>query len=560
MLRLVRAHASYVWRTCGIGIMAALCATQPLSATVRKAETGSAYRRAVIHIQDEIGSGHLKAARAALKDAFQRYPKKGGLENLLGIVEIQQGHTEAARRAFSKAIEESPGLTGAYLNLGRILMASAASDSEVRQKTAHLYEEVLRREPANEDANFEYAIVLMWQGRYRASLLHLGKLPARAHGNIRVEALRCADEAGLGKMAAANRAAERMKANANLREEDVVLAVPALRAAHRADLIAALLTAANGRSPLSMKGLRLLGLAQEAGGKLTEARATLTRVYDRDRSSAVPLVDLTRIALAQKKYEDALGYLAHARALRPHDASLAYEFGLVCVKLGLLDETIKAMGDAVKLAPDNAGYNLSMGLISSFGFTPETAIPYLKKYHAMRPKDPEGVLALGTGYFRAEKLREAAVWLRQAEKTPRTAGRAHYYLGRILFQHGQYQQAVAQLEESAKVQGNRADVYVELGKSYIHLKEYALAEKVLDRAIQLDPKSFNANLALLRAYSLTRDPRRSAQRKRFLAVHKEKEKEYVDALRTVSERPLWKIKHAPLSTGADGRGASTGQR
>lgn len=532
--------------------MVALFAAQPMSGAMRRAGDRSAYQQVVLSIQRQINSGDLSAARAALTSAFLRYPNDGGLENLLGVVEIQQGHTVAAQRAFADAIEESPNLTGAYLNLGRILMASAARDSGARQKAAHLYQEVLRRDPENEEANFEYAIVLMWNGAYRTSLDHLARLPASTRGSIRVDALTCADQSGLGNKPASDREAALMESNANLREEDVMLALPALRAAHRANLIAELLTAANRRSPLSVKGLRLLGLAQEAEGKLNDARATLTQVYEMDSSWAEPLVDLTRISLAEKNYREALGYLAHARALEPDNASFAYEFGLICVRLGLLDATIKAMGDAVKLAPNNPGYNLSMGLISSLGFTPEVAIPYLKKYHAMRPRDPEGDLALGTGYFRAGDLREASIWLRRAAKFSKTESRAHYFLGRILIQYGQYHQAVEQLKEAASVSNPRADVYVELGNSYIYLKEYAEAEKVLDRAIQLDPNSYNANLALLKVYSLTKDPRQSAQRKRFLAVHSEKEKEYVDALRTISERPLLRMKRANLPAESEG--------
>ena len=534
--------------------MVALFAAQPLSGAMRRAGDRSAYEQVVLSIQRQINSGDLSAARAALTSAFLRYPNDGGLENLLGVVEIQQGHTAAAQRAFSEAIDESPDLTGAYLNLGRILMASAARDSGARQKAAHLYQEVLRHDPENEDANFEYAIVLMWDGKYRTSLDHLARLPSSTLGSIRVEALTCADQSGLDDKPASDREAALMEANANLREEDVMLAFPVLRAAHRADLIAKLLAAANRRSPLSVKGLRLLGLAQEAEGKLNDARATLTQVYEMDSSWAEPLVDLTRISLAEKNYREALGYLAHARALEPDNASFAYEFGLICVRLGLLDATIKAMGDAVKLAPNNPGYNLSMGLITSLGFTPEVAIPYLKKYHAMRPEDPEGVLALGTGYFRAGELEEASVWLDEAAKFPKTEGRAHYFLGRILVQYGHYHQAVEQLKEAASVSNPRADVYVELGNSYIYLKEYAVAEKVLDRAIQLDPNSYNANLALLKVYSLTKDPRQSEQRKRFLAVHSEKEKEYVDALRTISERPLLRMKRANLPAESEGAG------
>ena len=52
------------------------------------------------------------------------------------------------------------------------------------------------------------------------------------------------------------------------------------------------------------------------------------------------------------------------------DATLPYEFGDVCLKLGLLGEASKAFGQAVKLAPENADYTFGMGIVSSFARTP----------------------------------------------------------------------------------------------------------------------------------------------------------------------------------------------
>ena len=127
----------------------------------------------------------------------------------------------------------------------------------------------------------------------------------------------------------------------------------------------------------------------------------MERAFIADSASVGPLIDLTRIAEAANDHNGALGYLAHARDLQPKDASLAYEFGAICLKLGLLEEARKAMGEAVKLRTDNPEYNFGMGTVSSFGPDPTEALPYLEKYHALRQDDASGVLALGTTYFRA---------------------------------------------------------------------------------------------------------------------------------------------------------------
>jgi tetratricopeptide (TPR) repeat protein len=191
-------------------------------------------------------------------------------------------------------------------------------------------------------------------------------LSEEARKQIGAEVILCADEAALGHATEANKAAALIVANPDVAETDAMEVLPPLRIAHRADLIESIFAAVNDRHPLSVAGLRILGLAEEANGKLDLARATLERVFAQDSSSEVVLVDLARIAKAAKDYQGALGYLAHARELKPTDASLPYEFGVVCIWLSLLGEARKAMAEAVKMEPDNPEYNFGMGTISSF--------------------------------------------------------------------------------------------------------------------------------------------------------------------------------------------------
>ena len=57
------------------------------------------YQRTLLAIQQQIEAGNLDQARAAIDAASKAYPADGGLENLLGVVEIQQGHADS--RAFN---------------------------------------------------------------------------------------------------------------------------------------------------------------------------------------------------------------------------------------------------------------------------------------------------------------------------------------------------------------------------------------------------------------------------------------------------------------------------
>ena len=191
--------------------------------------------------------------------------------------------------------------------------------------------------------------------------------------------------------------------------------------ARRADLIDALLSAAAARQALSPQGLRTLGLAQEAEGKLDLARATLENAFAADPKSVVLLEDLSRVAQAAGDYKGALGYIAHARDLEPDNAHLAYEFGTICARMGLLGEARKANAEALKLDPENADYNLGMGTIVSFSSDPSQAIPYLMKYQAKHPQDPAGMLILGEAYYRGKDFESATAWLKRAVPHASTA-------------------------------------------------------------------------------------------------------------------------------------------
>ncbi len=101
-----------------------------LSATAQT--TNEHYRRAILEIQQHIEQNDLEGARMLTHKAQTVFPNNGGLENLLGVIEIQQGHSNIAVQQFSAAIRHDPSLLSAYLNLGRVYMLSAESDTNAR--------------------------------------------------------------------------------------------------------------------------------------------------------------------------------------------------------------------------------------------------------------------------------------------------------------------------------------------------------------------------------------------------------------------------------------------
>jgi tetratricopeptide (TPR) repeat protein len=495
------------------------------------------YRELVSEIQQHIEQNDMEGARSLIAGAKARFPVNGGLENLLGIVEAQQGHPDRAIQEFSAAILHNPGLASAYLNLGRIYMQTAATDKTARASALRAYDKLLRREPNNAEANYQAAMLLMWDHNYERSLEHLARLSADDRSRIGAQIVLCADEAALHHASSADHAAAAIVAAPDLTEQDAMEVLPALQAAHRADLIELIFTAANDKAPLSADGMRIIGLAQEGEGKLELARTTLEHAFSMSGSSVPILVDLTRVASAGKDYQGALGYLAHARDLQPGDASFAYEFGVLCLRLGLLGESRKALGEAVKLSPDSPEYNFAMGTVSSFAQDATQGLPYLQKYHALRPSDPAALLAIGTTYFRAKNFDSASIWLRQAVTHDATAANARYYLGRIARVQGRLEDAKSELEQANTLTPDRADILGELGQVFLARREYSEAQTYLDRAVTLDPENYGACFGLLQLYARTGDPRRDEQSKRFDRIKSKDEEHYQEMMRILITVP-----------------------
>jgi tetratricopeptide (TPR) repeat protein len=416
-------------------------------------------------------------------------------------------------------------------------MQTAATDAVTRAEARRLSERVIQLEPGNDEAKYQLATILGWEKSYQRSLDYIAKLTPQARAEIGAEALRCSDEAAVGHRDETTQAANALAANPDLTEQDALSCLPQLRTAHRADLIETIYAAAAKRQPLSAEGIRILGLAQEAEGKLPEARATLETAYAADTKSAVVLVDLARVAEAAKDHDGALGYLAHARDLQPADASLPYEFGVICLKMELYGEGRKAIEQAVKLAPDNPLYNYSMGIVASFGGDPAQALPYLDKYHTLHPQDATGILALGTTYFRAKEYDTAIKWLKQAVANSTTASVAHFYLGRIARLEGHSDEAIADLKQSLALHPDEPDVLAELGQVYVFNRDYPRASPALERAVQLDPDNYAANFGLLQLYARTQDARREQQSKHFEEIKDKKDERDRNMLRTIEMRP-----------------------
>jgi tetratricopeptide (TPR) repeat protein len=302
-------------------------------------------------------------------------------------------------------------------------------------------------------------------------------------------------------------------------------------------LIARLFENLAARGQASPDALHLLGLTYERLGRLDRAREALQKAAASNRPLAPLLVDLARVARAQKDLEGALGYLAHAREVEPQKAELHFLFGQVAVEMNLGAEAHLAFSRAVALEPENAEFNFAMGAVSAYRHDPTEAVPYFQKYLKLKPQDPRGPLALGAAYFRGKDYAAAREHLLAAARHKQTAAAARFYLGSIARQAGRLDEAERELNAALAANPQSADALAELGQCLLLRKDYAGAEKMLNRALALDPEHYAANFNLLTLYSRTADARLKAQEARFEDVKRRRAERAQDFLRQVEARP-----------------------
>jgi tetratricopeptide (TPR) repeat protein len=322
-----------------------------------------------------------------------------------------------------------------------------------------------------------------------------------------------------------------------LAEADVTSILPILAQHKDTALAIKLLEGLRKRNLTTVNTLTSLGLLYKQQGRLDDARKTLDEAAQIPPNSVPLLLDLAHVADDQKDYTGALGYLAHARELEPQNASIHFFWGMVCVQMNLAEEAYQAMKKAVSLDPDNAYYNYALGAVALERADGREAIPYFQKYCQLKPNDPRGRLALGSAYFASHDDDSAQKIIVTVADNSETAAGAHYYLGRIANQKGNYPEAVAQLEMALKIHPNYADAYAERGLVKLKQKDFTGAKIDLQKALEINPDNYTANLNLLILYQRTNDPNVEEQSKRFEEVRQKREQRVKEFLRTVEVRP-----------------------
>lgn len=305
-----------------------------------------------------IAANQLLEAEQQLNEILKLVPNEATALNLLGALRAKQGKLDEAEALFSRAIRSDNTLTGAHMNLAYLYLLKGAPE-----KTASELKEVLRLEPANAEAAYRLAWLLLSQGRIEECIAFVEKL--KATQPLSASLLGVLGDAYLRKndrdagVSALKRAIELKPDNP---APHFALGVawlkvpPDLQEAEQSFRQFLKLRPEDARGQLHL-GYVLLKQKQHG-----EARALLERSIQKGSSTPEAFYYLGLIAQGQNEDARAIELFEKAIQLAPAFAHVHIALGATYLKLKDYPRAQQALETGVKLSPEDAKahYNLAM--------------------------------------------------------------------------------------------------------------------------------------------------------------------------------------------------------
>jgi tetratricopeptide (TPR) repeat protein len=202
--------------------------------------------------------------------------------------------------------------------------------------------------------------------------------------------------------------------------------------------------------------------------------------------------------------EPAQRYLESAREAGADQPMLHMAYGELRLQAGDVGEAIVAFQRVCQLAPDAWESHLLLGhLLAELTEDPETPKRQLERaqYHLVRAlqlessatETPGLVRALAMLCLRTERISDAQRLFHRLLNDSQHRPEARYQLGRVAARLGKHKKAILYFRQHiSETTEQRAEVWAQIGASYLHLREPQPACKACNRALAIDPDDLEA--------------------------------------------------------------------
>jgi tetratricopeptide (TPR) repeat protein len=233
-------------------------------------------------------------------------------------------------------------------------------------------------------------------------------------------------------------------------------------------------------------GLLYLQMSQTEQA-ITELQEGLRLAPDRNEAKAALTTafrDQARAALAGGNAEKALAALISARKLTPEDPDLAFEFGMVALRMSLLSDAIRAFQQTLEARKDDplALYALGRAYMESAKF--DDARQQFAHYLELKPQDPSGHYGLGMSLMSLQRSEEAQGEFERSIALQPAQTESYFRLGVLELEARNLDAAEKNLNHVLERDPNHAGALAALGRLQLERKKFDEAAALLERAVK----------------------------------------------------------------------------
>jgi tetratricopeptide (TPR) repeat protein len=422
--------------------------------------------------------GKLEDAKSRILEELQQNPSRPEGYGLLGLVYTAEKKYTEALSAYQQGLELNPKSIGIRIDMGNLYVAQGNFDLAEKE-----FREVVRLNPADNDGNYNLALVLLAK-----------KQPAEAIPFLlRIHPPTIASQVNLtrayldtGKTAEGLKIAGELSAH-NKDNVQVHFTLGVLLAAEKQLRAAQLqLEQANLLQPQTFEILYNLGQVYLRNADYAKAELSLKRALNLKPDSSEALSLLAQVYSAQQKPVDALDLLVRAHKLAPENTDVIYYLARVSMSQNYYEDSIPLLESGLKIAPQRVDLRAALGESYFMSGRAEKAIEEFKQLIEVDPT-ARSYAFLGLCYRQLGRFDEARTYFQEGlKKDPRNPS-CLFNIGYIEERQGNHEAAEQRFQEVLRLSPDHAEALLELANLRIANKRYAEAAELLRKYVRVSP-------------------------------------------------------------------------
>jgi superkiller protein 3 len=425
-----------------------------------------------------------------------------------GAAALEKGDADAAKNLFQRAIEADPNNELAHTYLGII----ADGAGQLTEAERHFAAAAIAA-PTSPAARNNHGAILLRMGRVEQAAkqfeVSLKLDPKQPGALINLAQIRFTSNTPEGL-----RVARELFERARAIEPDLAvsraLVIIALRMGDRTAAASYFndyrTLIANSTERMAAPSARAeLGAALYEAGLLSEATEELSAVVAAEPANVKAIILLAQTYLARRDIVSAGRTLEGAIARGLEEAPLYAALAEVYQFSGHTENAIPAMRLAIERDPKNEAYRFRYGMLLTDTKAPAAAIIRLREALIDFPRSSKLWFALGVALYTNRKHDEATKAFEQAVGLDSKFAPALAYLGMIYDETGRYAEALALYDRAVAADDKLAAAQYLAADALLRQTspDLARAERLLTRALELDPAFPPARLTLAKLYLRT---------------------------------------------------------